>query len=85
MYTVPKGVMALGTGDRHLFAQIQLTGELVGGGCLVDVGDPAAGVDEAVPVGGRVARVPDEVDEGVGQRRPADLVHQRQAGLEVVH
>ena len=70
---------------RHLFAQIQLTCELVVGGCLVDVGDPAPGVDEAVPVGGRVARVPDEVDEGVGQRRPTDLVHQRQAGLEVVH
>ena len=80
--------MCNGFGNRrHLFAQIQLTGyELViGGGCLVDVGDPAAGVDEAVPVGGRVARVPDEVDEGVGQRRPTDLVHQRQAGLEVVH
>ena len=60
---------------------------LTGGseGRLVDVGDAAAGVDEAVPVRGRVARVPDEVDEGVGEGGAPDLVHQRQAGLQVVH
>ena len=55
-----------------------------GGGCLVDVCDAASGVDEAVPVGRRVARVTDEVDEGVGQRSPTDLVHQSQPGLQVV-
>ncbi len=40
-------------------------------------------VDEAVAVGGGVAGVPDEVDEGVGEGAAADLVHQSKARLEV--